>query len=430
MRRESIREATRPTGNTESRHQAVWLNLQVRGNLVPFGALFGALLWSAVLPAAAAAGDTESSPSFSIPTSSVSSRALPANLADALTVAPGFVLEVFARGVENARQMALTEDGTLLVGSRHAGSLYALPDKNGDFYADSVITLASNLRRPSGIAYRDGDLYVADINVVLRFNDVLNHLRADAPREVVYDKLPSDGHHGWKYLRFAPNGELTIPVGAPCNICDAGLPYAAIHSLNLETNKLTLLAQGVRNSVGFDYHPVTGELWFTDNGRDMLGNEIPGEELNRVTQAGQHFGYPYIHAGDIPDPEFGKGKTAKNYRVPAYVLPAHHAALGMTFIRGESWPKKYRNSVVVAEHGSWNRDPAAGYRVMAILLDDAGKAVGYEPLVEGWLQDGWLGADISGRPADVLQMPDGSLLIADDKDGMIYRLRYTVDANP
>lgn len=384
--------------------------------------LLGALFFFGAAPAAP---DNKSSVTVSIP-----SRALPDNLAAELTVAPGFVLELFASGVENARQMALAEDGTLFVGSRHAGNLYALPDKNGDFYADSVITLASNLRRPSGIAYRDGHLYVADINVVLRFDNILNHLSAEAPRTVIYDGLPRDGHHGWKYLRFAPNGTLTIPVGAPCNICDAGLPYAAIHSLDLKTKKLTLLAQGVRNSVGFDYHPVTDELWFTDNGRDMLGNEIPGEELNRVTQAGQHFGYPYIHAGDIADPEFGKGKAAEDYRQPEYVLPAHHAALGMAFIRGERWPKKYRNSVVVAEHGSWNRDPAAGYRVMAILLDDDGKAVGYEPLVEGWLQQGWLGADISGRPADVMQMPDGSVLIADDKGGMIYRLRYVGEDQP
>jgi glucose/arabinose dehydrogenase len=412
----TVRRPTRATASTESKKQGVRLSSQLGRELV----LLSALLFSG---AASAAPSTDSS------FVSKPSRALPENLADELTVAPGFVLEVFARGVENARQMALAEDGTLLVGSRHAGNLYALPDKNGDFYADSVITLASNLRRPSGIAYRAGNLYVADINVVLRFSDVLQHLQADAPREVIYDKLPSDGNHGWKYLRFAPNGELTIPVGAPCDICDAGLPYAAIHRLNLETNKLTLLAQGVRNSVGFDYHPVSGELWFTDNGRDMLGNEIPGDELNRVTQAGQHFGYPYIHAGDVPDPEFGKGKAAKDYRVPEYVIPAHHAPLGMTFIRGESWPKKYRNSVVVAEHGSWNRDPAAGYRVMVILLDETGKAVGYEPLVEGWLQEGWLGAEISGRPADVLQMPDGSLLISDDKDGMIYRLRYVGEGN-
>lgn len=343
----------------------------------------------------------------------------------ALTVAPGFSLDVFAEGVINARQMALTSDGTVLVASRHAGNLYALPDRNHDYRADEVITLATGLRRPSGIALKDGDLYVADINVVLRFADIEQHLTPQAPYKVVFDGLPSDGHHGWKYLRFAPDGSLTIPVGAPCNICDPKLPYAAIHSLNLDTGKLSLLARGVRNSVGFDYHPVTGELWFTDNGRDMLGNEIPPEELNRVTQKGQHFGYPYFHAGIIADPEFGQGKKAGDYQPPVFAMPAHHAVLGMTFIRGDSWPDKFHHSVVMAEHGSWNRDPPAGYRVMAVLLDADGKAVGYEPLVEGWLQKGWIGHDVLGRPADVMEMPDGSLLIADDSGGVIYRLRYT-----
>lgn len=341
-----------------------------------------------------------------------------------LTVAPGFALEVFAEGVDNPRQMARAEDGTILVGSRHAGNLYALPDRNGDYRADEIITLAAGLRRPSGIAYRDGDLYVADINIILRFPNVLKNLRANAPREVIYDKLPSDGHHGWKYLRFAPNGTLTIPVGAPCNICDQGLPYAAVHQLDLSTKKLTMIAQGVRNTVGFDYHPTTGELWFTDNGRDMLGNDIPSEELNRVRKPGMHFGYPYIHAGDIPDPEFGKGKKAADFEPPVFKMPAHHAALGMTFIRSNTWPEKYHHSVVMAEHGSWNRDPPAGYRVMAVLLDKSGNAVGYEPLVEGWLQKGWIGYDVYGRPADILELPDGSVLISDDKDGVIYRLRY------
>ena len=344
---------------------------------------------------------------------------------DSLKVAPGFTLEVFAEGVENARQMAMTDKGSLLVGSRQAGNLYALPDRDHDYRADSVITLASGLRRPSGIALKGGDLYVADINLILKFPDIENHVQPRAPFEVVYDKFPSDGSHGWKYLRVAPDGTLTVPVGAPCNICDPKLPYAAIHSLNLETGKRTLIARGIRNSVGFDYHPVTGELWFTDNGRDMLGNEIPPEELNRVRKPGLHFGYPYIHAGTIPDPQFGKGKKVTDFEPPVFTMPAHHAALGMTFIRQTVWPKKYHHAVVMAEHGSWNRDPASGYRVMAVLLDESGKPVGYEPLVEGWLEQGWLGSNVSGRPADVLELSDGSLLIADDKGGVIYRLRYT-----
>ena len=342
-----------------------------------------------------------------------------------LTVAPGFALSIYAKGVDNARQMALAEDGTLFVGSRQAGNVYALPDADHDGRPDRVIRLASGLSRPSGVAYRNGALYVADISRVLRFPDVLNNLRAGAPREVVFDQLPSDGWHGWKYLRFAPDGRLAIPVGAPCNVCDPAPPYATINLLDLETGTLTPWARGVRNSVGFDFHPVTGQLWFTDNGRDELGNEIPADELNRVSVPGEHFGFPYFHAGNIADPEFGQGRKASDYVPPVFRFPAHHAPLGMIFIRSKFWPPEYRHSIVVAEHGSWNRNPPGGYRVMTVLLDADEKPVGYQPLVEGWLQHSWLTRGVLGRPADVLEMPDGSVLISDDKAGVIYRLRYT-----
>lgn len=370
-----------------------------------------------------------------------------------LDVAPGFELTVFAEGVDNARQMAWA-DGVLFVGSRTAGNVYALPDRNGDGRADEVITIASGLRRPSGIALRGKDLYIADVSRILRMRNLVAAPRADAPFEVVYDRFPNEGHHGWKYLRFAPDGRLTVPVGAPCNRCDPELPFAAIHLLDLESGRLETIARGVRNTVGFDYHPVTGELWFTENGTDMMGDEYPPEELNRLTRFGQHFGWPYVHGDGGLDPEFGEGHDPRDYVMPVATMPAHFAPLGMTFYRGDAFPKKYRHGVIIAEHGSWNRSRPGGYRVTAVLLDARQQPVGYEVLVQGWLDPGPVGdtaqghsdtavqgrsepaaqdgsdrgsvaVTVHGRPADVLELPDGSLLIADDHGGRIYRLAYT-----
>ena len=337
-----------------------------------------------------------------------------------ITLPAGFHIDIYAEGVDNARSMALGSDGTLFVGSRHAGKVYAVKDLDGDFKADQVLTIDSGLFMPSGVAFRDGALYVAEVNRVLRYDFI--EPRIDNPPEpvVVSTELPSDQHHGWKFIQFGPDNKLYIPVGGPCNVCERDDPrYASILRMNPDGTDQEVYVSGVRNTVGFDWHPTTNELWFTDNGRDNLGQDIPPDELNRVTQAGQHFGFPYHHATDIPDPDFGS-KRAKDTTVsPAMELGPHVAAIGMRFYTGEMFPAAYRNQIFIAEHGSWNRDQKIGYRVMMVRLNGS-DPVSYEPFIEGWLQ----GEDNWGRPADVLVMPDGSMLVSDDLTGLIYRITY------
>ncbi|MBF5056236.1 NHL repeat containing protein [Alcanivorax sp. 521-1] len=339
---------------------------------------------------------------------------------DRLRLAPGFEINVYAEDVPNARQLAQADNGTLFAGSREEGKVYAIRDTDGDHRADQVTVLADGLDVPSGIALRDGDLYVAALNRILVLRGVVANPTAPVKPEVVYDGFPTESHHGWKYLRFDPDGKLIVPVGAPCNICDREAPFATIQRLDPASGDTETLARGVRNSVGFDFHPDSGELWFTDNGRDMLGDTVPPDELNRVIEPGQHFGYPYIHGGDIPDPEFGDGHDPADYTRPEQKIPAHFAALGMTFYTGDAFPEGYRGNIFIAEHGSWNRQPPGGYRVTRVTLDDDGEVSDYQPFITGWLRDeqSW------GRPADVLQANDGSLLIADDSAGVIYRVTH------
>ncbi len=331
----------------------------------------------------------------------------------------GFSIEVYANGVENARALALGERGTLFVGSRRAGNVYAIVDEDGDFRADRVHTLASDLNLPSGIAYRDGDLYIGAVSTIYRLDDIEDHLSDPPAPVVVSDAFPSDRHHGWKYLGIGPDGKLYVPVGAPCNICDEP-GYAEIKRMNLDGTGIETYARGVRNSVGFDWHPTTGELWFTDNGRDMLGDDLPPCELNHAPRAGMHFGYPYCHGASVIDPEFGGDKSCADYVAPAQELGPHVAPLGMKFYTGEMFPPAYRGQILIAEHGSWNRSSKIGYRVTRVTLDSNGKATDYRVFAEGWLQ----GEEEWGRPADLLVMPDGSLLISDDKANAIYRVTY------
>jgi glucose/arabinose dehydrogenase len=237
---------------------------------------------------------------------------------------------------------------------------------------------------------------------------------------VVFDKLPSDGHHGWKFIAFGPDGALYIPVGAPCNVCEVKDPYGTILRLDVATGALEVIARGVRNSVGFDWHPRTQELWFSDNGRDMLGDDVPPGELNRIAQTGRHFGFPYIHGGDIVDPEFGKASETVSFEKPAWQLGAHVAPLGMMFYTGREFPEEYRGSLLVAEHGSWNRSRKVGYRVMRAVFDPDAAISSYVPFITGWLQ----GEAYWGRPVDFEQLPDGSVLVSDDHAGAIYRISY------
>lgn len=332
----------------------------------------------------------------------------------------GFSLEVYVDGVENARQMAWGDKGTLFVGSRKAGKVHAVTDSDGDGRPDRVSVLADGLFLPSGIAFRDGDLYVAAVSQVLVYRDIEARLDAPGEPEVLVDDLPSDAHHGWKYLDFAPDGRLVVPVGAPCNICNPAEPYATILALDLERGRREVLARGVRNSVGFDFHPQTGELWFSDNGRDHLGDDAPSDEINRLEKVGSHFGYPYWHGGEVADPEFVPSAQMKaDFVDPVARLQAHVAPLGVHFYQGEQFPARYRNALFIAEHGSWNRSSKVGYRISA-LIPDGGDNGGYEVVVDGWLD----GQTPLARPVAFLPHPDGSLLISDDFKGRIYRLSY------
>lgn len=339
---------------------------------------------------------------------------------DQITLPDGFQLSVFADQLPEARSMALSAEGTLFVGNRDGDRVYALRDVDQDGRADSVYIVDTGLNTPNGVAVQDGALYVAEISRVLRYDNIGARLSDPPEPTVVTDAFPSDNSHGWKYIAFGPNDSLYVPVGAPCNICNEGDPYAAIHRLAPDGSGHTVVARGLRNTVGFDWHPETNNLWFTDNGRDWLGDDRPPDELNRLTDPPQHFGYPYVHGTDLLDPDFGDGHDPANYTPPVQELGPHVAALGMTFYTGAQFPDEYQGQVFIAEHGSWNRSTKIGYRVTRVQLDSTGTATGYEPFATGWLRDG----DNWGRPVDVLQTPDGALLVSDDQTGTIYRIVY------
>ncbi len=336
------------------------------------------------------------------------------------TLPPGFHIEVYAPNVPGARSMALGARGTLFVGTRDEGKVYAVLDRNGDHVADEVIVIASGLRMPNGVAFRKGSLYVAEINRVLRYDGIEERLRNPPPPVIVNDSFPNKSPHGWKFIRFGPDDRLYVPVGAPCNVCEEKDPrFATIMRMNPDGSHLELFARGVRNTVGFDWHPQTRELWFTDNGRDWLGDDLPPDELNHAPRPGLHFGFPYRHGRDIPDPEYGTRHGEEGLVPPEMELGPHVASLGMRFYTGSMFPESYRNQVFIAEHGSWNRSTRIGYRITLVRLRD-NRAVSYEPFVEGWLQDG----RVRGRPVDLQVMLDGSMLVSDDKSGAIYRISY------
>lgn len=335
----------------------------------------------------------------------------------------GFSISIYADSVKNARSMALGDNGTVFVGSRDAGNVYALVDKDGDGVAEQKFVLATGMNEPNGIAFKDGVLYIGEIDKIYKLEGIENNLANPGKPVLVYDSLPSDKHHGWKYMAFGPDGKLYLQIGAPCNICDDNVTkdprYATIDRINPDGTGFEIFSHGIRNSVGFDWHPETKELWFTENGRDNMGDNVPPDELNHAPTQGLHFGYPYCHAGDIPDPEFGKGKNCADYVAPALKLHPHAAALGMKFYTGNQFPGAYKNQIFIAEHGSWNRSEPIGYQVMLARME-GNKAVSYEPFATGWLKDGkaW------GRPVDVLQLKDGSLLVSDDHANLVYRISY------
>ncbi len=343
-----------------------------------------------------------------------------------LKLPPGFELRVLADDVPNARQMALSAAGTLYVGTRREGKVYAIEKVLSDTGRAPAATILANLTMPSGIAIRDGDLYVGAVSQILKVADADAQLAArkngkDLPTVVVADDLPTEKHHGWKYLKFDPAGRLLVPVGAPCNICLSEDPrFAALLAMNPATGQSEVIASGIRNTVGFATHPGSGALWFTDNGRDMLGDDVPPEEINILAQPGKHYGYPFIHGGTIADPEFGKNAHPDAFEPPVLKVQAHSALLGVDFYTGAQFPARYRGALFVAEHGSWNRSKKVGFRIGVALNTQADATPSYEPFIEGWLQ----GEDNWGRPNDVLAAPDGSLLISDDQAGAIYQVRY------
>ena len=339
---------------------------------------------------------------------------------DTISLPEGFSIEVYAEDVPNARMIVLSETGTLFISTRRAGNVYAVRDEDADGYAETKFTIATDLNMPNGVALRNGALYVAEVNRIWRYDDIEAQL--DEPPEPILIKgdLPEEGHHGWKFIAFGPDDKLYVPVGAPCNICEREDPYASILRMNPDGSEVEVFARGVRNTVGFTWHPLTNELWFTDNGRDMLGDDIPPCELNHAPVAGMHFGYPYFHGGDIADPEFGVGKSMSDYVAPAQRLGAHVAPLGIEFYQGDQFPDEYRHQIFIAEHGSWNRSEKSGYRLAIVRVGDDGQPVSYEAFAQGWLRDGenW------GRPVDLEHMPDGSLLVSDDQRGKVYRISY------
>lgn len=336
-----------------------------------------------------------------------------------LELPPGFSIEVYAE-VPNARALALGDDGTLFVSNRRGSSVYAVV---ADGNTTRTIELLDGLNSPNGIAYFAGDLYVAEIDRVTRYSDIEANLEIVPEAEVLDIDLPSKRHHGWRYIGFGPDNKLYISIGAPCNICDEK-GFAQIIRMNPDGSDREIFASGIRNSVGFTWDPESGDFWFTDNGRDMLGDDLPPDELNHVTEMGQHFGFPYCHAGELPDPKFGSDKECSDYRAPAQKLGPHVAALGLRFYSGEMFPAEYNGRIFIAEHGSWNRSKKIGYRIMMVTLED-GAPVAYRPFATGWLQN----QSVSGRPVDLLILEDGSMLVSDDHAGLVYRISYAQSTN-
>jgi glucose/arabinose dehydrogenase len=336
-----------------------------------------------------------------------------------ITVPSGFKVSVFSAAVPGARSLALGAKGTVFVGTR-SGAVYAVVDRDANGAADQVFEVASGLDMPNGVAFRQGALYVAEVSRVRRYDAIEDHLQAAPAPVTVIDGLPAERHHGWKFIAFGPDDLLYVPVGAPCNVCSSSDPrFASILRFRPDGSPVDTMAHGVRNTVGFDWEPGTGALWFTDNGRDLMGDDVPPDELNRATVVGRHYGFPACHGGTIVDPVYAKGRACRMFEAPALTLGAHVAAIGMRFYRGSMFPPEYRGQVFIAEHGSWNRSTKSGYRVTLVKVTD-GQAVSYAPFAQGWLS----GNEAWGRPADVQELPDGSLLVSDDLSGALYRITY------
>ena len=336
---------------------------------------------------------------------------------DTIKLPPGFSIELWAQGLPNARSLAIGTKGTVFVGTRQLDRVYAVTEKDGK---REVKTLLKGLYRPNGVAFHNGALYVAELSRILRFDDIEDRLDNPPKPVIVFDALPKDEVHGWKYLTVGPDGMLYFNIGAPCNSCVPLDTHAQIVRVDPKSGVLETVAKGVRNSVGMAFHPVTRELWFTHHGRDWLGDDLPNDTLHRVARRGVHFGYPYCHQGDMPDPELGRGRSCSEFTPPSLNLGAHVAPMGLRFYNGKMFPAEFRNRIMIANHGSWNRTTKTGFNVMQVSLDAQGKVVKYESFAEGWSD----GNNHWGRPVDVQVMPDGALLVSDDFAGALYRISY------
>lgn len=337
------------------------------------------------------------------------------------TLPPGFNISIYVENLPGARSMTLSPSGIIYIGSRSEGNVYALLDTNKDYKIDKTITLLKNLNIPNGVAFKNGSLFVAEQNRVLRFDNIEQDLNNPPQAKVVNDNFPNEASHGWKYLAFGPDNKLYVPVGAPCNVClENDTRFASLMRMNEDGSQLEVYASGIRNTVGFTWHPVTNELWFTDNGRDLLGDNIPPDELNKAPTIGLHFGFPFIFGNSILDPDFGQNVDTTKFVKPVQELGPHVASLGLKFYTGNMFPSEYKNQIFIAEHGSWNRSEKIGYRVTMVKIDESGKALQYTPFIEGWLKNG----NVSGRPVDILVLDDGSMLVSDDDGGRIYRVTY------
>jgi glucose/arabinose dehydrogenase len=334
-----------------------------------------------------------------------------------LKVPAGFNIEVYAAGMANARSLAEGDKGTVFVGSRLVDKVYAVVNKDGK---RSVKVLASGLYRPNGVAFKNGTLYIAELSKVSKIDKVEDVIDNPPKPTVIYDNLPKDEAHGWKFIGIGPDNKLYVPVGQPGNNVLHDDAHGQIRRMNLDGTGAEVVALGVRNSVGFDWHPETKQLYFTDNGRDWMSEDVPQDELNRVTKVGEDFGAPYCYQGNISDPEFGWGHSCSEFTPPVGLMGPHAAALGMRFYTGSMFPKSYKNAIFVARHGSWNRSKKFGGDVAVVKLNKDGTVKSVEPFITGFLEDN----KYVGRPVDVLPMKDGSLLVSDDWNGAVYRISY------
>jgi glucose/arabinose dehydrogenase len=331
----------------------------------------------------------------------------------------GFKVEVFAAGVANARSIRIGDKGTVFVSSRLLDKVHAIREKDGK---REVKVIASGLHRPNGLAFHKGTLYVAELSKVSKLENIEDHLDDPPKLTLINDQFPKDEPHGWKFIAIGPDDKLYVPVGAPGNINNPDQNnYAHIRRMNLDGSGMEVVVRGVRNTVGFDWHPQTKELWFTDNGRDWVSEDLPEDELNRVTASGKkHFGYPFCHQGNFRDPEFGWGHSCSEFEPPAALLGPHTAALGMRFYTGDMFPTEYKNAIFIARHGAWNRTEKTGGDVVVAKLNPDGTVKSIEPFLTGFIEDNKYVA----RPVDVQMMKDGSLLVSDDYNGAVYRVSY------